>query len=435
MEPFALPAAPPPIPLQGAGLAAATLAQVPAARTVSLSLALAVGTLDEREGEHGSAHLLEHLTFRGIEGAPSSLEIAHAIERLGGETNAWTDRENTCYWISVPRPHAAEAARLLGEIVRRPLLADRDFASERAVVIEEIRGVADDPEERASVALERACWGSGPMSRNITGTVAEVRKLTPAGVRAFHRRHYRPERMSLGIAGDLSVSEASELAALVAPGPSPAGLLLPRRPRAAFVEGRRRVLAAIRDGEQAQIEIGLPAVHRAHADAVAVQILAGILGVGSGSRLFIEGRETHGIAYEISAGFDDYADTGILVVSASVEPKRLPEAAQLIARELRRIAREPITESEIERARGYIDGSLIRAADDQDQLSEWYALSPLHYERPQELEAVRRELGGVTPEQLARVAGEIASAPLRIGVCGPRRAVGELHAAARAALA
>lgn len=429
-----LPASPAGIPLRGTPLAAASLVQVPAARTVSLSLALSVGAIDERDGEHGIAHLLEHFVFRGIESAPSSLELAHAIERLGGETNAWTDRENTCYWISVPRPHAAEAARLLGEIVRRPLLLERDFASERAVVIEEIRGALDDPEERASASLERACWGTGPMSRDITGTIAEVRKLTLASVRAFHRRHYRPERMSFSVAGDLTIGEASELAALVAPGGSATSLVLPRRPEAPFVEGRRRVLGAIRDGEQAQLQIGLPSVPREHPDAMAIEILAGVLGAGSGSRLFIEGREVRGIAYDISAGFDDYAHTGLLVVSASVEAKRLPEAARLIARELQRIGREPISEAEIERARGYLDGALIRVADDQDQLSEWYALSPLHYRAPFELESARTALAGVTPEQLGRVAAELTRGDLRIGACGPKRALADLHAAVRAGL-
>ncbi|MEI6270968.1 MAG: pitrilysin family protein, partial [Chloroflexota bacterium] len=186
--------------------------QTPSARTVAIALAIGAGSRHERTNERGAAHLLEHLCFKGIAGAESSAALAQAMEGIGANSNAGTDRESTLFWIHVPRAAAVEAARLIGALALAPLLLPEHLKIERDIVIEEIRSYADDPSEQASTALDQALFGESALGREIAGTIPEIRALKHTPVRAFHAREYRPQTTALAIAGDLSAAEASEIA-------------------------------------------------------------------------------------------------------------------------------------------------------------------------------------------------------------------------------
>ena len=361
------------------------------------------------------------------------------MEGIGANSNAGTDRESTLFWIHVPRAAATEAARMIGAVALAPLLLPEHLKIEREIVIEEIRSYADDPSEQASTALDRALFGDHAFGREIAGTIPEIRRLKHGPVHAFHAREYRPQATALAIAGDLSAAEANAIArAALAAAPRNSvqrAARLGRLKRQILVTKRPSgdgIVAKVRNGEQAQFSVGLPAFRREDPDAPALEMLATILGDGSASRLFLEVREERGLVYDIGASAIDYHDAGALVISGGADPGRVPEALQLVAEALRRLAREAPSAAEIERARAYLAGRLERAADDPRGLAEWHASQRVLRKRPQELSELLAEIERVRPVDLLRVARTIVrGGSLRIGLSAPRSTLAAVRRAVR----
>ncbi|MFZ9782808.1 MAG: M16 family metallopeptidase [Candidatus Limnocylindrus sp.] len=414
--------------------------QTPAARSVAIAIAIGAGSRHERPSERGAAHLLEHLCFRGIQGAETSAALAHAMESLGATSNAGTDRESTMYWIHAPRAAAVDAARLIGAVALAPLLQADHMRIERQIVIEEIRSYDDDPSEQAGTALDRALYGDHALGREIAARPAEVRALGHDAVTRFHARTYVPSAATLAIAGDLTLSGAQAIArAALAALPRRAVARRVSSPRAAsaglaarIVPARGQgIVAKIRDGEQAQFALGLPALRREDPDAPALELLSTILGDGSASRLFLELREDRGLVYDISASSIEYADAGAFIVAGGADPSKVLPAVLLATEALKRLAREAPSDREIERARAYLAGRLERAADDPRGLAEWHASQRLLRRSPQELPDLLREIARVRPADLLRVARRLAKGGgFRVGLSAPRATVSAVRRAA-----
>jgi predicted Zn-dependent peptidase len=357
------------------------------------------------------------------------------MESLGATSNAGTDRESTIYWIHAPRAAAVDAARLIGAVALAPLLQAEHMRIERQIVIEEIRSYDDDPSEQAGTALDRALYGVHALGREIAGRPAEVRALRHEAVTRFHARTYTPMAATLAIAGDLTQSGAQAIARA-------ALASLPRRTtsrRAASAGSAARsvpargegIVAKIRDGEQAQFALGLPALRREDPDAPALELLSTILGDGSASRLFLELREDRGLVYDISASSIEYADAGAFIVAGGADPSKVLPALLLVTEALRRLAREAPSEREIERARAYLAGRLERAADDPRGLAEWHASQRLLRRSPQEIPDLLAEIMRVRPADLLRVARRLTKVGgFRVGLSAPRATVSALRRAA-----
>ena len=210
---------------------------------MSIAAYVLAGSRLETPAEAGVAHFMEHLTFKGTAGYPSSRAISEAVEGVGGSANAATDRESTVYWARVPRREAETAMRVLGELVVRPRLDEEDIDQERTVIVEEIRSYLDDPSEYAQMLIQQAMFGEGTLGREICGDEAGIRSLPSAAIRDFWHAMYRPSNTVVAVAGDLEHDEAVALAsaafgqgngAIPAFAPAPA---LPAGPR--VLTGRR----------------------------------------------------------------------------------------------------------------------------------------------------------------------------------------------------
>lgn len=347
------------------------------------------------------------------------------MESLGATSNAGTDRESTIYWIHVPRAAAVEAAQLIGAVALAPLLRAEHMRIERQIVIEEIRSYDDDPVEQAGTAIDRALFGTHALGLEIAARPAEIRALRHESVRRFHERMYSPAATSLAIAGELTSADAEAVARAVRGSMDPA-LSRSRRigkrrsPTRAPARGEG-VVVKIRDGEQAQFALGLPALPREDPDAPALELLSTILGDGSASRLFLELREELGLVYDISTSTVEYADAGAFIVAGGADPSKVIPAMQLATAALRRVAHEVPSDEEIERARAYLAGRLERAADDPRGLAEWHASQRLLRRTPQELPDLLAEIMRVRPVDLLRVARRLAaSGRFRVGLSAPR---------------
>ncbi len=401
-------------------------AHLPGSRSVSVAAYVLAGSRSEAEGQIGVAHFLEHLTFKGTTAYPSTRALSEAIEGVGGSFNAATDRESTVYWARVPRREATRALNVLGELICRPGLDEAEIDRERAVIVEEIRGYLDDPVEYCQILFQRAMYGTGALGREICGDEADIRGLAPTEIRAFWAAGYRPANTVVAIAGDISHSDAlglvdrsfgrgNGIASSYEPAPTlPAG---------------DRVLVGRRDTTQAQLTVGVPALHRDHPDAWTLSVLNAALGDGMSSRLYLSLVDRDALAYDISSGLVEYADAGALEVSAGVDPDRLPAALDAILVELARLRDTPIPEAELAKAKAYLSGGLELRMDETRHLASWVGGQEALHDRVLTLDEALAAVANVTSEAIHRLASTLFQDELlRLAVVAPARHMRGLEA-------
>lgn len=394
-------------------------ARLPGARSISIAAYVLAGSRLEAPHEAGVAHFMEHLTFKGTIGYPSSRAISEAVEGVGGSANAATDRESTVYWVRVPRREAVRAMGVLGELIVRPRLETADIDQERTVIVEEIRSYLDDPSEYAQMLIQQALFGDGPLGREICGDEAGIRALEPRAIRDFWNATYRPSNTVVAVAGDMDHEAAVALAAEAFG--SGNGHIPDFDPAPALPAGPR-VLVGKRDTSQAQLVIAVPALQRDHPDAWNLAVLNAVLGDGMSSRLFLGVREEKGLAYDVSSGIVEYADSGALEVSAGVDPAQLPRAIEAILAELARMTEELVPDDELAKAKAYLSGGLELRMDDTRHVASWFGGQEALHERVFTLDDALAAVASVTPDDIRRVAAElVVDDALRMAVVAPAR--------------
>ena len=394
-------------------------ARLPGSRSVSIAAYVLAGSRSETPAEAGVAHFMEHLTFKGTAGYPSSRAISEAVEGVGGSANAATDRESTVYWARVPRREATTAMAVLGELIVRPRLTDADIEQERTVIVEEIRSYLDDPSEYAQMLIQQALFGDGPLGREICGDENGIRALPSTVIHDFWGSAYRPANTVVAVAGDISHAEAVDLATTAF---GTGNGQLPSFDPAPALPAGPRVLTGRRDTTQAQLSIAVPALRRDDPDAWALAVLNAVLGDGMSSRLFLGVREEKGLAYDVSSGIVEYADSGALEISAGVDPAQLPAAIEAILAELDRLAAEPVPADELAKAKAYLGGGLELRMDDTRHLASWIGGQEALHDRVYTLDEAIEAVEGVGADDIRRLAGTLfTNDALRMAVVAPGR--------------
>jgi predicted Zn-dependent peptidase len=396
-------------------------APLPAARSVSIAAYVPAGSRLESPEQAGTAHFLEHLTFKGTEAFPSTRALSEAIEGVGGSFNAATDREATIYWVRVPRRETERAMTVLGELICRPALDPAEIDREREVIIEEIRGYLDDPGEMAQILFPQAMFVATALGREICGEVSDVRALPASGIRAFWQATYRPANAVVALAGDYTHADALELVSRTFGRGN--GAVHVYDPSPALPAGER-VLTARRDTTQAQLVVGVPALPRDHPDAWALSVLNAILGDGMSSRLFLSLVDRDALAYDVSSGVVEYADAGALQVSAGVDPGRVGKTLDAILRELALLRDEAVGADELAKAKAYLSGGLELRMEETRHLASWIGGQEALHDRVLTLDEALAEVERVTVADLARLAGELFREDvLRLAVVAPARSL------------
>ena len=294
-------------------------ARLPGSRAFAVAAYVLAGSRLEQEGQTGVAHFMEHLTFKGTAAFPTTRAVSEAIEGVGGTSNAATDRESTVYWARLPLREARRGVEMLGELIVRPLLRDEEIDRERDIIVEEIRSYHDDASQYVFNVFDEQFFGDSSLGREIAGDETTVRGVSGDEIRAFWASSYRPANTVVAVAGDLSHDEAVGLVAEAfgrGNGPVPGWAPAPSGPVGA------RVRVDEREGQQAHLVLGLPALRRDHPDAWTLEVLNTVLGDGSSSRLFMNLREDAGLAYDVHSFQADYADCGTLQIYAGRGPRR-----------------------------------------------------------------------------------------------------------------
>ncbi len=398
---------------------------VAGARSASVGLWVDVGSRDEPAvgtGAHGAAHFLEHLLFKGTR-RRSARAIAEEIDAVGGDLNAFTGKESTCFYAHVLDRDMPLAVDVLGDVVLDAVMAAPDVELERDVVLSEIAGRDEDPEDLLADDFDALLFGAHPLGLPVIGTEETVTGMTRDRLADFHARHYVPARSVLAVAGN--VAHADVLVAVEAAyGSRLDGPAQPWHRTAGETPATSAERLAVRDEdtEQAHLMLGVPSLRRADPRWPALQVLSTVLGGGMSSRLFQQVREQRGLAYSVYSSTTGYTDAGTLAVYVGCAPERLGAAASVVRDELGDLAAHGITDAELTRARGQLRGELVLGLEETSSRMTRLGRRELDHgglDRATDLASTLDRIDGVGADDVAALASELLTGPRAAAVVGP----------------
>ena len=377
-----------------------------ASRVAYCGFAIDAGTRDEREDEAGMAHFVEHLLFKGTR-KRKAWHILNRMENVGGDLNAYTNKEETVVYCAFPVEHFARAFELLADIVFHSTFPRREVEKETDVIIDEIQSYEDTPSELIFDDFEDLIFRGHPLGRNILGTPERLRGYRGEDAAAFTARLYRPDRMVFFVYGAVDfrrvVRLAERLLADVARHSEPQSDARIQPPP--YMPARRTVH---RDTHQAHVMIGGRAYDAHSPRRTALYLLNNLLGgPGMNSRLNVALRERRGLVYNVEANLTSYTDTGTFCIYFGCDPEDTSTCLRLVRRELKRLRDRRLTAAQLAAAKKQLTGQLIVASDNFEANALGMAKTFLHYNRYESLPDVFRRIDALTPDLLLDVAGEM----------------------------
>ena len=389
-----------------------------AVRSVTLGIWAGVGSRDETPRLAGASHYLEHLLFKGTR-RRSARDIAEAMDAVGGETNAFTSKEYTCFYARTLDRDLPLAVDILVDMLRSSRLAGVDVDAERTVILEEIGMHNDAPDDIVHDLFAEALFGGHPLGRPVLGTVDSITSIQRDAIIRYWRRHYMPGNLVVAAAGSL---EHDQVVELVAEAFGDAGAGEPIGPR----EGRREprvhggVAVRPKPTEQAHVVLGSRGLSRSDPRRFALGVLNVAFGGGVSSRLFQEVREKRGLVYSIYSYAAQFTETGSFSVYAGAAPKRIHEVLAIVRDELERVVADGLTEAELERGKGHLEGSLVLGMEDTSGRMTRLGKSELTFGEILSLDEVIRRVDAVTDADVRAVAKEVLGAgPRALAMIGP----------------
>jgi len=386
---------------------------MPGLKSASLGVWVNAGGRHEQLHQNGIAHFLEHMAFKGTK-RRSALQIAEAIEDVGGYINAYTSREMTAYYARVLEDDVALAQDVIGDIVLNPIFDPQEIEIERGVILQEIGQSLDTPDDVVFDWLQEVAYPDQPLGRTILGPAERVSNFAREDFAQFVGENYGPAQMVLAAAG------AVDHDAIVAMAEEQFGGLKPQ-PQSdvvtgKFIGGEHRT---VKDLEQAHFTLALEAPDYQSPDIYTAQIFATAMGGGMSSRLFQEVREKRGLCYTIFCSAGAYADTGMMTLYAGTSGELVGDLAQITVDELRRAA-DDMSEEETARARAQMKAGLLMGLESPSSRAERLARMVAIWDRVPELDEVIEKVNGVQTEDVRRFAADLAqSDALAMALYGP----------------
>jgi predicted Zn-dependent peptidase len=394
---------------------------IPSVRSASVGVWVNVGSRDEGASVAGAAHFLEHLLFKSTP-TRTAVDIAQAVDAVGGELNAFTAREHTCYYAHVLDDDLELAVDLVADVVLRGRCAVDDVEIERDVVLEEIAMRDDDPEDTLGDMFLATMFGAHPVGRPVIGSVDSVSSMTRMQLHSFHMRRYIPERMVVAVAGNVEHDEVVGLVrehfgSRLVRGRNPQ----PPRKGTGRVAGRPRLTLANRDSEQTHLTMGVRTPGRHWEHRWALSVLNTALGGGLSSRLFQQIRENRGLAYSVYSTVDTFSDSGALSIYAACQPERFDEVVRVTTDVLEQVARDGITEAECRIAKGSLRGGLVLGLEDSGSRMNRIGRSELNYGEHRSIAQTLSKIEAVTLDEVNSIARRLLTRPYGAAVLGPQR--------------
>ncbi|KGK90616.1 zinc protease [Desulfosporosinus sp. HMP52] len=371
-------------------------------RSAAIGMWVGAGSRDEREGFEGISHFIEHMFFKGTEHR-TARALAESLEAVGGQLNAFTTKEYTCYYAKILDEDLDLAIDVLSDMFFSSLFDEKEIEKEKNVVIEEIKMYEDSPDELIHDVFSEQVWNDHPLGKPILGTEESIRALSREKIMQFLTEHYSPDNLVISVAGKI---KHEDVVAKLSP------------QFGNFNRGGRRVLEETpigrtigfyqkKETEQMHIIMGVPGLGQDDEDIYAMHIFNNILGGGLSSRLFQEIREQRGLAYSVYSYHSTYVDTGLFAVYAGTSPKNTQEVIACILEELMEMKEKGISAEELARTKAQIKGGLYLGLEAVSSRMSRLGKTELTYNRVLSPEEVVEKLEKVTLEDVLRVIGRL----------------------------
>ncbi|MEJ6760789.1 MAG: pitrilysin family protein [Candidatus Planktophila sp.] len=395
--------------------------EVPSVRSAAVGIWVNVGSRDETPATAGASHFLEHLLFKGTT-SRTALEISSSIESVGGEMNAFTSKEYTCFYARVIDTDLPMAINVVSDLITSSIVTALDVDAERKVVLEEIAMRDDDPSDLVHDLFSDTYYGDTPIGRPILGTVESIRGMSRGTVFNYYKKKYLPQDLVVAVAGNIkhkrvvamveeALSRDNFLDVLAAP---------VIRPNTTVKNTRQQSVGLMyKKSEQAHMFYGMQGVARADDRRFAMGVLSAALGGGMSSRLFQEIREKRGLAYSVYAYAQQFAGSGVLGFYAGCNPAKAIEVVQIIQSVLTDVAENGMTHEEIERAKGAVRGSLVLSQEDTGSRMSRIGKNEIVYGQVMDFDDILKAISRVSAEDIHSIASEFLVKTPTLALVGP----------------
>jgi predicted Zn-dependent peptidase len=393
---------------------------MPTVRSVAFGIWVGVGSRDESVEDAGASHFLEHLLFKGTP-KRTALEMSSLMDAVGGEMNAFTAKEYTCYYARVLDSDLPLAIDVVSDMVTSSLIESQDVEAERGVILEEIAMHDDDPTDAVHDEFAAALFGNAPLGRPILGTVESISSLGQERIARYYRDRYIAPNLVVAAAGNLDHDEVVRLVETAFEGALGEAGRAPSAPRIGGPGATPNpgVRSIDRPTEQANLILGTVGITRTDERRFALGVLNAALGGGMSSRLFQEIREKRGLAYSVYSYNSQYADTGTFGVYAGCLPAKVDEVLTICRDEVAKVAEKGITEEELDRGKGQLRGSFVLGLEDTGSRMSRIGKSELVYDSLLSVDDILARIDAVTLDDVHAVGREILGRPMTLSVIGP----------------
>ena len=391
-------------------------APMPNVQSTSCFLMFAAGSRYETKESNGIAHFAEHMFFKGTERRPTARDIAGEVDGIGGEFNAFTGKEYTGYYVRCAAATRDTALDVLVDMLRNSSFDPAEIEREKGVIVEEMNMYFDTPRDFIGGTYENLLYGDQPLGWDIIGRKETVRGATRETFLDYVDRWYRPDRMVVGVGGQIGdglLPRLEDLLGDLEPREtgSPAPVKLPAN--------GSRVKVHTKQSDQAHLVLGVRSRPLVDPDRYVLQLLATVLGGGMSSRLFTEVRERRGLAYYVFGTNHAYTDAGSLHAQSGVDINRIDDAVTTIVEQFRLLASAPVPADELEKARNFAKGRFVLQLESPHGTIMFGLRREVLEGQAAEPAEVLAALDAVTAEDIQRVAGEVLESGFHLAVIGP----------------
>ena len=395
--------------------------EVPSVRSAAVGIWVNVGSRDEAPATAGASHFLEHLLFKGTT-SRTALEISSSIESVGGEMNAFTSKEYTCFYARVIDTDLPMAIDVVSDLITSSIVTALDVDAERKVVLEEIAMRDDDPSDLVHDLFSDTYYGDTQIGRPILGTIDSIKGMSRNTVFNYYKKKYLPQDLVVAVAGNIkhkkvvamveqALSRDNFLDELAAP---------EIRPNIPIRNTKQQSVGLLyKKSEQAHMFYGMEGVSRADERRFAMGVLSAALGGGMSSRLFQEIREKRGLAYSVYAYAQQFAGSGVLGFYAGCNPTKAIEVVEIIRSVLSDVADNGMTHEEIERAKGAVRGSLVLRQEDTGSRMSRIGKNEIVYGQVMDFDDILKAISRVSAEDIREIASEFLVKTPTLALVGP----------------
>ncbi len=389
--------------------------------TVTIQILVEAGSKYETADNNGISHFLEHMIFKGTKKRPTAKIISEELDSVGGAFNAFTGKEQTGYWVKVPKQHLKMALDVVSDIYLNSTFKQEEIDKERGVILQEMAMYKDMPMHHVWDVFENLFYGNQPAGWDIIGTIENINRFKRKDFLDYLKTFYIPQSTVIVVAGNFDKNNVlKKIKGSFEKNPQ----LKEKTEKLKTTQNQRRPQLRIhaKETDQTHLIIGVKSVNMFEEDRYPIGLLATILGGGMSSRMFDELREKRGLTYYVNSDAEQYTDSGYFFASAGVQHKNLEETIQLILKEFKKTTQKKVSEKELRKVKEYIKGKTLMSLESSTAVASYLGNQELFRKKIKKPAEIFKKIDAVTADDLMRVASEIfKDENLNLAIIGPHQ--------------